>query len=69
MNRKDYLETWGYLQALKDIYEEKARSAVARGDYTGDKLARDYVRMAADITAMQHKINTESETRGERDPA
>lgn len=61
MTKKDYLETWGYLQALKDIYESKARDAAARGDDTGRKLAGDYMKHSAEISAMQRKINDEAE--------
>ena len=60
MTQKDLLEVWGYLQALKDIFEGKARDATQRGDTIGDKLAGDYLREAVRITALQGKIDREA---------
>lgn len=61
MTREDYLTTWGYLQALKDIYEKKARTAAARRDDIGRKLAGDYLIRTEEITALQSKIDNEAE--------
>lgn len=60
LEKKDLLQVWGYLQALKDIYEGKARDAAQRGDATGDKLTTDYMKMGAEISTMQQKINREA---------
>lgn len=59
LTRKDFLQLWGYLQCLKDIYEDKSRDAAQRGDTIGDKLTADYMKMCVEITAMQQKINRE----------
>lgn len=62
MNKKDYLETWGYLQTLKDILEQNAREAADLGDKDlGIKLAGGYMQTCAKISAMQRKINDETE--------
>lgn len=60
LTRKDLLQLWGYLQSLKDIYEGKARDAAQRGDAIGDKLTADYMKMGAEITTMQQKLNREA---------
>ena len=56
MTKKDYLETWGFLQALKDIIDGKAKAAAQRTDETSKTLAADYTRQAAEIHALQKKI-------------
>lgn len=40
MTRKDLLTVWGYLQALKDIYERKAKEATQRGGRPGPRADR-----------------------------
>lgn len=59
LTRKDFLQLWGYLQCLKDIYEGKSRDAAQREDTVGDKLTADYMKMCVEITTMQQKINRE----------
>lgn len=63
MTRKDLLTVWGYLQALKDIYERKAKEAAQRGDDLGRELTASYMEYAAEITTMQRKIDKEANKR------
>jgi len=63
MTRKDLLTVWGYLQALKDIYERKAKEATQRGDDLGRELTASYMKYAAEITTMQRKIDKEANKR------
>lgn len=57
MEKKDFLETWGYLQTLKDILEQKARDAAAKGEANGDQTAGWYLRECSKIREMQEKID------------
>ncbi len=61
LTQKDLLTIWGLLQSLKDIYENKAREAAARPDALRERLAGDYMKIAAEITPLQAKINKETE--------
>ncbi len=61
LTKKDLLTVWGLLQSLKDIYENKAREAAARPDALGERLAGDYMKMAAEIMPLQAKIDKEAE--------
>jgi len=61
LTKKELLTVWGYLQSLKDIYENKARETATRSDATRAKLAGDWMKMAGEITALQHRINEEAE--------
>ncbi len=61
LTKKDLLTVWGLLQSLKDIYENKAREAASRPDALGERLAGDYLKIAAEITPLQAKINKETE--------
>lgn len=63
MTRKDFLTVWGYLQALKDIYERKAKESAQRGDGLGRELTASYMKYAAEITTMQGKIDKEANKR------
>ena len=60
MTRNDFLQTWGFLQALKDELERKARTAAAKGTEQGASIAADYLKTCAEITAMQTKIDREA---------
>lgn len=57
MEKKDYLKTWGYLQTLKDILEQKAKDVAAKGGDTNALAAGRYLQECSDIRAMQEKIN------------
>lgn len=61
MTYKDYLAAWGYLQALKDILDGKAKAAAQRQDDIGKTLAADYTKQAVEITALQQKILQEAD--------
>lgn len=61
MDKPDFLETWGYLQTLKDILEQKAKAALAKGDTNSDQIAGRYLRECSKIRAMQEKIDKEVE--------
>lgn len=61
MTKKDYLTIWGYLEALKSIYQEKARTAATRKDDIGRGNAGDYLKWASEIAALQSKIDAETE--------
>lgn len=63
MTRKDFLETWGFLQTLKDELEAKAKAAASGGAELGPQVAGDYLKMCAEISAMQEKISREAEAR------
>lgn len=61
MEKKDYLTTWGYLQTLKDILEQKARDVAARGGDANEQIAGRYLKECSEIRAMQEKIDKEVE--------
>ncbi len=63
LTKKDLLTVWSLFQSLKDIYEyeNKAREAASRPDALGERLAGDYLKMAAKITPLQAKIDKEAE--------
>lgn len=65
LTRHDLLTVWGYMETLKNIFTDKAKDAAQRGDAIGDKLTSDYMRMGAEISALQSKLNTEAENRRE----
>lgn len=60
LTRKDLLAIWGYLLCLKDIYEEKARDLAQREDDIGRSLTADYMKQAAQVRAMQKKVDEEA---------
>ena len=62
MTKKDYLAAWGFLQSLKDIFDGKARDAAQRADDIGKTLAADYSKQAAEIHALQKKIQQEADS-------
>lgn len=62
MTKRDYLITWGYLQTLKDVFENRARDAAARGDEIGRNLTADYMKQSAEITSMQGKIDSKAQS-------
>jgi len=65
MTQKDYLKAWGYLQTLKDIFEEKAKEAAEPEDKDrGAGVTGSYTQTCAQISAMQRKINEEAERMG-----
>ena len=61
MEKKDYLETWGYLQTLKDILEQKAKDVAAKGGEANEQIAGRYLKECSAIRAMQEKIDKEVE--------
>lgn len=61
MEKKDFLETWGHLQTLKDILEQKARDVAARGGDDNALIAGRYLKQCSEIRAMQEKIDKEVE--------
>lgn len=63
MTRRDFLQTWGFLQTLKDELEAKARAAASGGAELGPQVAGDYLKMCAEISAMQEKIDREAAAR------
>lgn len=63
MTRQEFLEAWGYLQALKDMLEEKARTAAASNAATAQTVAGDYLKTCAEITTLQEKITKEADSR------
>ena len=56
MTQKDLYDTWGYLKALQDILEDKAREAARRNDDIGKIVAADYRKKSAEIQELQGKI-------------
>lgn len=56
MTQTDFYNTWGYLKALQDILDGKAREAEQRKDDIGSIVAADYRKQAAEIQALQEKI-------------
>lgn len=59
MTKQDYLTTWGYLQMLKDRLNQDAKKAAASDSENGKAVAGDYLKMYAEISAMQEKIDCE----------
>lgn len=59
MTKQDYLTTWGYLQMLKDRLDQDAKKAAASDNENGRAVAGDYLKMYAEISAMQEKIDRE----------
>lgn len=56
MTQTDFYNTWGYLKALQDILDGKAKEAEQRNDDIGSIVAADYRKQAAEIQALQEKI-------------
>lgn len=63
LTKKDLLTAWGYLQALKDIYERKAKEAAARGGDLERIASAGYLKYAAEISAIQRKIDGEANSK------
>ena len=59
MTKQDYLTTWGYLQILKDRLDQDAKRVAAAGGENSAAVAADYLKMYAEISAMQEKIDRE----------
>lgn len=59
MEKKEYLIIWGYLQTLKDIFEQRAKDTAAKGDGASQQNAGWYLKECAEIRAMQEKIDRE----------
>ena len=58
MTKRDYLETWGFMELLKTTLNDKAKAAAQRGD---DRAAGGYLRDCDKITALKKKIDAEAE--------
>lgn len=59
MEKQDYLDTWGYLNILISLLEQKARDAAASGGDDNEQLAVRYLMQCSDIRALQEKIGEE----------
>ena len=58
MEKQDYLTTWGYLEMLRAILEQRAKDAAARGEYAKKQM---YLQECSEICALQEKIGEEVE--------
>lgn len=65
MTKQDYLTTWGYLQMLKDRLDQDAKRVAAAGGENSAAVAADYLKMYAEISAMQKKIDQAGTTAAE----
>lgn len=61
ISRSDSLATWGFLQTLKDILEQKARDASARSGDIGPQVAGSYLKTCEEISALQNRLCMEVE--------
>lgn len=59
MEKADYFKVYGYLLALRDTYEQKARDAARRDDDFGKELVVNYTKEVVELNRLMSAVNDE----------
>lgn len=59
MEKADYFKIYGYLLALRDTYEQKARDAARRDDDLGKELVVNYTKEVVELNRLMSAVNDE----------